>query len=288
MASSITTTQAKPRSGPTSITSVDPVWTRLRAEAEDMLSNEPALSGLVLTDIINERSLEGAVAHRVGSRLDHPDVPANLIRQAFMTAAEDDPEIGRALRADIVAVFERDPACSRYIEPVLFFKGFQALSVHRLAHYMWAHGRKDFAYYLQSRASSQFGTDIHPGARIGKGIMLDHATGIVIGETAVVEDEVSMLHGVTLGGSGKETGDRHPKVRHGVLLGAGAKVLGNIEIGACSRVAAGSVVLSDVPTCKTVAGVPARIVGEAGCNQPALSMDHRIGESDPDFLGAGI
>lgn len=186
-----------------------------------------------------------------------------------MPAADEDPEIGRALRADIVAVYERDPACARYIEPVLYFKGYQALAVHRLSHHLWKRGRKDFAFYLQSRASSQLGLDIHPAARLGKGIMLDHATGIVIGETAVVEDEVSILHNVTLGGNGKETGDRHPKVRRGVLIGAGAKILGNIEIGACTRVAAGSVVLSDVPPYKTVAGVPARIVGEAGCNQPA-------------------
>ena len=288
MARQTTTHLVSSQNRKASVTSVDPVWERLRSEAEAMLADEPALSGLVLTDIINERSLEGAVAYRVASRLDHPDVPANLIRQAFVQATEEDPEIGRALRADIVAVYERDPACSRYIEPVLYFKGFQALAVHRLAHHLWKRGRKDFAFYLQSRSSSQFATDIHPAARIGKGIMLDHATGIVIGETAVIEDEVSILHGVTLGGSGKESGDRHPKVRKGVLLGAGAKVLGNIEVGSCSRVASGSVVLSDVPPCKTVAGVPARIVGEAGCNQPALSMDHRLGENSLNFLGADI
>ncbi len=270
------------------VASVDPIWTRLREEADAVLAEEPALSAMVLTDILNEKSLEGAVGSRVAQRLDHPDVPANLIRQAFMEAAEADERIGRALRADIVATRERDPACSRYIEPVLFFKGYQALAVHRMANWLWNSGRKDFAMYLQSRASSQFGTDIHPAARIGKGIMLDHATGIVIGETAVVEDEVSILHAVTLGGSGKESGDRHPKVRRGVLLGAGAKVLGNIEIGESSRVASGSVVLEDVPPCKTVAGVPARIVGEAGCNQPALSMDHRLRGDTPDFLGADI
>ena len=273
---------------PAKVATVDPIWTRLREEAEAVMADEPALSAMVLTDILNEKSLEGAVASRVAQRLDHPDVPANLIRQAFMAAVEADETIGTSLRADIIATYDRDPACNRYIEPVLFYKGFQALAVYRLAHWLWGEGRKDFAMYLQSRSSSQFGTDIHPAARIGKGLMLDHATGIVIGETAVVEDEVSILHAVTLGGNGKETGDRHPKVRRGVLLGAGAKVLGNIEIGACSRVASGSVVLTDVPTCKTVAGVPARIVGEAGCNQPALSMDHRLSGDMPDFLGAGI
>lgn len=280
--------QAGKRNGKPSVTSVDPVWTRLCKEARELMAAEPTLSGLVLSDVINEATLEAAVANRIASRLDHPDVPALLIRQAFVAAADEDPEIGRALRADIVAVYERDPACARYIEPVLYFKGYQALAVHRLSHHLWKRGRKDFAFYLQSRASSQLGLDIHPAARLGKGIMLDHATGIVIGETAVVEDEVSILHNVTLGGNGKETGDRHPKVRRGVLIGAGAKILGNIEIGACTRVAAGSVVLSDVPPYKTVAGVPARIVGEAGCNQPALSMDHRLGAAPLDFLGEGI
>jgi serine O-acetyltransferase len=175
-----------------------------------------------------------------------------------------------------MAVFDRDPACTRLIEPFLYFKGFHALQAYRLAHALWKAGRRDFALYLQSRASEVFQVDINPAALIGKGIFLDHATGIVIGSTAVVEDDVSMLQGVTLGGTGKEVGDRHPKIRHGVLLGAGAKVLGNIEVGHCSRVASGSVVLQAVPHNKTVAGVPARVVGEAGCAEPARSMDQII------------
>jgi serine O-acetyltransferase len=181
-----------------------------------------------------------------------------------------------AARADIVAVRERDPACHRYIDPVLFFKGFQAIMTHRVAHWLWREGRRDLALYLQMRMSEVFTVDIHPGARLGKGIMIDHAHAIVIGETAVVGDDVSMLHAVTLGGTGKEDGDRHPKIGNGVLIGAGAKILGNIKVGACSRIASGSVVLTDVPSCKTVAGVPARVVGDAGCSSPSRSMDHIV------------
>jgi serine O-acetyltransferase len=175
-------------------------------------------------------------------------------------------------------VLDRDPACMRLIEPLLFFKGFHAIQTHRLAHALWKAGRRDLALYLQSRSSEIFQTDIHPAARIGNGIFLDHATGLVVGATALIEDNVSMLQDVTLGGTGKESGDRHPKIRHGVLIGAGAKILGNIEIGHCSRVASGSVVLHAVPNNKTVAGVPARVVGEAGCAEPARSMDQILAE----------
>ena len=159
---------------------------------------------------------------------------------------------------------------------MLYFKGFHAIQSHRLAHWLWDRGRKDFAYYLQSRASAVFQCDIHPAARIGRGIFLDHATGLVVGETAVIEDDVSMLHGVTLGGTGKEDGDRHPKIRRGVLLGAGAKILGNIEVGQCARVAAGSVVVHSVPPKVTVVGVPAKIIGEAGCAEPSRTMDQML------------
>ncbi|MEO1199818.1 MAG: serine O-acetyltransferase [Pseudomonadota bacterium] len=265
---------------------VDPLWTALLQDAKAMIAAEPSLAVLVTAAILNETSLEKAVAHRVAGRLDHPYVPANLIQQAFAEALEDDPEIRKGIRADIVAVRERDPACSRVIEPVLYFKGFHALQSHRLAHWLWRKGRKDFALYLQSRASAVFGVDMHPAAKIGKGIMFDHATGIVVGETAEIADEVSILHTVTLGGSGKEGGDRHPKVGFGVLIGAGAKILGNIRIGACSRIAAGSVVLKDVPKAVTVAGVPAKVVGEAGCTEPALSMDQLL--HDERYLGEGI
>jgi serine O-acetyltransferase len=186
------------------------------------------------------------------------------------------------LRADLVAVYDRDPACSRFIEPVLYFKGFHALQTHRVAHWLYKMGRRDFALYLQSRSSGVFQTDINPAVPMGKGIFLDHATGLVVGETAVIEDDVSILQNVTLGGTGKESGDRHPKIRRGVLIGAGAKILGNIEIGNCSRVAAGSVVLKPVPANATVAGVPARVVGQAGCAEPARSMDQVLRDADGD------
>jgi serine O-acetyltransferase len=183
------------------------------------------------------------------------------------------PELVDAARADLVAVYERDPACHRLLQPILYFKGYQAMQAYRVGHWLFTHGKHDLAYFVQMRVSEIFGVDIHPAATIGKGIMIDHAHSIVIGETAVVGDNVSMLHSVTLGGTGKDDDDRHPKIGNGVLIGAGAKILGNIKVGDCSRIAAGSVVLDEVPECKTVAGIPARIVGEAGCSQPALSMD---------------
>jgi serine O-acetyltransferase len=256
----------------------DPLFARIRAEAEAAARHEPELAAFLLTTILNHDTLESALVHRLASRLDHADVPAAMIAQVYGEYIARDPAIGEAFRADILAVADRDPACIRLIEPVLYFKGFHALQTYRLAHVLMRAGRRDFALYLQSRASAVFDADINPSARIGKGIFIDHASGLVVGETTVIEDDVSILQGVTLGGTGKETGDRHPKIRWGVLIGAGAKVLGNIEVGHCSRVAAGSVVLSPVPHNKTVAGVPARIVGEAGCAEPARSMNQIIAE----------
>ena len=256
--------------------SVDPVWAAIVKGARDIVVNEPALSGLVISTILNYDSFEQALAHRLAERLDHSDVSADLIRQAFGDALQFRPEIGDEARADLAATMERDPACHRAIEPLLFFKGFQAIQTHRFANALWLLGRRDFALYLQSRSSQVFQVDINPLARIGKGIMLDHGTGVVIGETAVVGDHVSIMQGVTLGGTGKADQDRHPKIGNGVLIGAGAIVLGNIHVGDCARVAAGSVVVKEVPPRVTVAGVPAKIVGEAGCAQPASVMDHIV------------
>jgi serine O-acetyltransferase len=256
----------------------DPLFARIRVEAEEAAGREPELAPFLLTTILNHDAFEDAVIHRVAARLDHVDVPEAMIRQTFAEFVDRDPYLGEAFRADILAVADRDPACHRIMEPLLYFKGFHALQTHRLAHALWRGGRKDFALYLQSRSSSVFQTDINPAAKIGKGIFLDHATSLVVGETCVIEDDVSILQGVTLGGTGKETGDRHPKIRRGVLIGAGAKILGNIEVGYCARVAAGSVVLAPVPHNKTVAGVPARIVGEAGCAEPARTMNQIIAE----------
>ncbi|SHF29979.1 serine O-acetyltransferase [Kaistia soli DSM 19436] len=264
------------RIGGDSLASFDPLWSRIRAEAEEVVRGEPALSTFVYGSILAHERLELAVAHRIAGRLDHPDVAGELIAQAFAEAFENDVSIAHALRVDVQAVVDRDPACNRSIEPVLYFKGFHAIQTHRLAHYLWRRGRRDFAYYLQSRSSAVFQVDINPAVQMGKGIFFDHATDIVIGETAILEDDVSILQGVTLGGTGKEIGDRHPKVRHGVLIGAGAKVLGNIEIGHCSRVASGSVVLHAVPPNTTVAGVPAKVVGKAPCAEPSRSMDQLL------------
>ena len=261
---------------PSALQPVDPIWRAIRDEAMEAVNRDPLLAAFLYSTILNQDSLEDAVIHRLAERLAHQDVGADLIRQTFKAMLTDDPSWSSVVRVDIQAYFDRDPACDRFIMPVLYFKGFHAIQTHRLAHWLWNHDRKDFALYLQSRSSSVFQTDINPAARIGKGIFLDHATGFVVGETAVIEDDVSILHAVTLGGTGKAGGDRHPKIRHGVLIGAGAKILGNIEIGHCSKVAAGSVVLSAVPHNKTVAGVPARVVGETGCDQPSRQMDQLL------------
>lgn len=255
---------------------LDPVWDRILREAEEVVAAEPLLGGVVHTSILHHDSFERALACRMATKLASGEMSEQILREIADEAFAADPEIGQAARADIVAVHDRDPACDRFVQPVLFFKGFQAIQSYRVAHWLWQSGRRDMARFFQMRISEQFGVDIHPAARIGKGIMIDHAHSIVIGETAVVGDNVSMLHSVTLGGTGKEDGDRHPKIQDGVLVGAGAKVLGNITVGRCSRIAAGSVVLQDIPACKTVAGVPARIVGEAGCSQPSMSMDQLL------------
>ncbi len=260
----------------TRLTALDPIWDRVRSEAEVIVRREPELASFIYANVLHHARLEAAVVHRIAERLDHPALSGDLIRQTFEEALREDPDIGNAFRADLVAVYDRDPATSRFIDPLLYFKGFHAIQTHRLAHWLHGYGRKDFAYYLQSRSSAVFQTDINPAAKIGRGIFLDHATGFVVGETAVIEDDVSILHDVTLGGTGKENEDRHPKIRHGVLIGAGAKILGNIEIGHCARIAAGSVVVKPVPHNVTVAGVPARVVGAAGCSEPSRIMDQML------------
>jgi serine O-acetyltransferase len=258
------------------IKSVDPVWEAVRASAQQIVDSEPALANMALSNILNHTRFEDALAHRLALRLGDEDVSADMIRQAFDETLRDAPQIGEAARTDLVATMERDPACDRAVEPLLYFKGYQAIQTHRFAHAMLKAGRRDFALYLQSRSSQVFQVDINPAVKMGKGIMLDHGTGLVIGETAVVGDNVSMLQNVTLGGTGKSDQDRHPKIGNGVLIGAGAKVLGNIRVGDCSRIGAGSVVLKEVPPRVTVAGVPAKVIGEAGCAQPALVMDQVV------------
>jgi serine O-acetyltransferase len=254
----------------------DPVWARVRREAEAIVRQEPQLASFIDESVLAHDSLASAVVQRVADRLDHTVMSGSAISAAFIDALADAPQLADAFRSDVVATYDRDPATTRFIEPLLYFKGFHAIQTHRLAHWLWGKHRRDFALYLQCRASAVFQVDIHPAAKIGRGIFLDHATGVVVGETAVVEDDVSMLHGVTLGGTGNENGDRHPKIRKGVMIGAGAKILGNIEIGHCARIAAGSVVLKPVPHNVTVAGVPARVIGEAGCAEPSRTMDQML------------
>ena len=256
---------------------IDPVWDQICEEAEAAIAAEPLMGGLIHSGVLHHSSFERALAYRLSLKLASGEMSEQILREIADEAYSADPWLAEAARADLAAVFERDPACHRLMQPLLYFKGFQAVQSYRLGHSLWRAGRRDLAYFIQMRVSEMFGVDIHPAARVGKGIMIDHAHSIVIGETAVVGDNVSMLHSVTLGGTGKEEEDRHPKIGDGVLIGAGAKVLGNIKVGHCSRIAAGSVVLHEVPPCKTVAGVPAKIVGEAGCDQPSVAMDQLLG-----------
>ena len=258
------------------VASVDPVWQRVREEAAEAVQAEPLLGGLIHSSLLHHPNLERALAYRFSMKLASSEMSEQILREIADEAYAADPELGQDARADIMAVFDRDPACHRFIQPLLYFKGFQAVQAYRVGHWLWQNRRWDLAYFVQMRVSEIFGVDIHPAAKVGKGIMIDHAHSIVIGETAVVGDNVSMLHSVTLGGTGKEDGDRHPKIGNGVMIGAGAKVLGNITVGYCSRIAAGSVVLHDVPHNKTVAGVPAKVIGEAGCSQPSITMDQLI------------
>lgn len=265
---------------PVHVTAVDPVWDAVVSGAKRIVAGEPALSNLVYSSVLNHGRFEDALAHRLAERLDHSDVSADIIRQAFEGALDLRPEIGAEARADLAATLERDPACHKAVDAFLYFKGYQAIQTHRFASALWHGGRKEFALYLQSRSSQVFQVDINPAARIGRGIMLDHATGFVVGETTVIGDHVSILQGVTLGGTGKSEEDRHPKIGNGVLIGAGAIVLGNIKVGDCARIGAGSVVVKEVPPRVTVAGVPAKIIGAAGVAQPASVMDHVVMVND--------
>lgn len=258
------------------VSSIDPVWQRVCDEAVEAIRNEPLLGGMIHSSLLHHASMERALAYRFSMKLASREMSEQILREIADEAYQAEPDLGQVARVDLMAVFDRDPACHRYLQPLLFFKGYQAIQAYRIGHWLWSVGRTDLAYYVQMRVSEVFSVDIHPAAVIGRGVMMDHAHSVVIGETAVVGDNVSMLHSVTLGGTGKEDGDRHPKIGNGVMIGAGAKVLGNIQVGHCSRIAAGSVVLADVPPCSTVAGVPARVVGEAGCSQPSVMMDQVI------------
>jgi serine O-acetyltransferase len=260
------------------------MWQKILAEAREEAESEPVLANFLKMTLLERDSLEDALAFHLAQKLATSAVSAAALRDVFAEAFASDAAIGEAVRADLRAVRDRDPACSRLSVPLLYFKGFHALQAYRVAHFLWTHGRRGLAQFVQNLISQTFGVDIHPAARIGRGIFIDHGTGVVVGETAVIENDVSLLQGVTLGGTGKHSGDRHPKVRAGVLISAGAKVLGNIEIGEGAKIGAGSVVLKDVPPHTTAVGVPARILGSPEEDRPALAMDQSV----PPFGGDGI
>jgi serine O-acetyltransferase len=268
-----------------SSTADDGVWEQIRAEATLEAEHEPMLVSFLHATVLRHATLEAGLSVILANKLQTPEVPAILFRDLIHEAFVSDPSIRASIRADLLAARTRDPAARGYAQPFLYYKGFHALQAYRVAHWLWNSERHCLAAHLQNRISEAFGVDVHPAARIGSGIIIDHGTSVVIGETAVVEDNVSILHEVTLGGTGKERGDRHPKIRRGVLLGAGAKILGNIEVGLGAKVAAGSVVLRDVPPRTTVAGIPARVVGKCTVAEPALEMDATFPFPDS---GAGI
>ncbi len=261
-----------------------PVWAALRNEAERAAQNEPALASLLNAVVISHENLGDALSYQLARKLGDQELRAMSLRELATQAYRSDPRLVDIAEADLQAVFERDPACKGYVQPFLFFKGFQALQTQRVAHWLWGQGRETIALYLQSRMSEIFQVDIHPATKIGSGVFIDHGTGIVIGETAEIGDDVSLLQGVTLGGTGAERGDRHPKIGKGVLLGAGAKVLGNIRIGDYAKIASGSVVLKPVPAGCTAAGVPARLVNCPTCEEPARSMDHTLADAVYDYV----
>ena len=261
-----------------------PVWAALRNEAEHTAWTEPALASLVNAVILSHDNLGDALSYQLAHKLGDQELRAMSLRELAIEAYRASTNLVEIAEADLKAVFERDPACKGYVQPFLFFKGFQALQTQRIANWLWGQGRETMAFYLQSRMSEIFQVDIHPATRIGSGVFIDHGTGIVIGETAVIGDDVSLLQGVTLGGTGAERGDRHPKIGRGVLLGAGAKVLGNIQIGDYAKVASGSVVLKPVPAHCTAAGVPARLVNCPTGEEPARSMDHTLADMVYDYV----
>ncbi len=261
-----------------------PVWAALRNEAYAGAKAESALASLLAAVILNHDTLGDALSYQLARKLGDQELRAMSLRDTVEEAYAAQPSIVEMAEADLKAVFERDPACKGYVQPFLFFKGFLALQTHRVAHWLYGEGRETLAFYLQSRSSELFQVDINPATKIGRGVFVDHGTGIVIGETAVIGDDVSMLQGVTLGGTGAERGDRHPKIGKGVLLGAGAKVLGNITIGDYAKIASGSVVLKPVPSGCTAAGVPARLVNCPTCDEPAKSMDHTLADAVYDYV----
>lgn len=256
--------------------SIEEIWQLIRSEAEQVVLSESALVPYLTRCILRHSGFDASLACVLSNELAAPHLQADVINQFIREALQGDPAIIEAVAADLTAHVERDPAAGGWLTPYLYFKGFHAVQSHRVAHWLWSNQRTHLARHMQARSSQEYDVDIHPAAKLGKGIMIDHATGVVIGETAVVEDDVSLLHGVTLGGTGKECGDRHPKIRRGVLIGTGAKILGNIEVGTGAKVGAASLVLEAVAPHTTVAGVPAKVVGSPSVESPALDMHHEL------------
>lgn len=252
------------------------IWNNMREEAQLASEENPLMASYFHVNILNHSSFASAISFFLSNHLASDAVPAMIIRDVCEQAMEDDVSIETNMLEDLLAHYTRDPACEQYITPFLYFKGYHAIQSYRIAHYLWKSKRKLMAFYIQSRVTERFDVDIHPAARIAGGLMVDHATGVVIGETTKIEKNVSMLHAVTLGGSGLDGGKRHPTIREGVLLSVGSKILGNIEIGEGAKVGAGSVVLTDMPAHSTIVGVPAKVVGRCSDNMPALEMDHHI------------
>lgn len=255
---------------------LDAHWSEINERAKAIVEREPALATLLNETVLHRHSFADCLTHRLTRKLVNHAASIEVLQETFIDAFQHDPLILQQVACDMIAVHERDPACPDVLTPLLYFKGLQSLVCYRVANFLWNQDRKELALYLQSLISETFAVDIHPAAKIGCGILLDHATSFVAGETAVIESDVSILHEVTLGGTGKDRGDRHPKVRSGVLLGAGAKVLGNVEIGEGAKVGAGSVVLKDVPPHTSVAGVPAVVIGKTSEVSPALGMCHKL------------
>jgi serine O-acetyltransferase len=265
------------------------VWQTIVNEARDSSEQEPMLASFYHATIIKHDSLNAALSYILANKLSTASMPAMAIREVIEEAFLSDAEITKAAACDICATVSRDAAVSKYSIPLLYLKGYHALQGYRVANWLWKQGREALATYLQNQISVACQVDIHPAASIGCGIMLDHATGIVVGETAVIEDDVSILQDVTLGGTGKECGDRHPKIREGVMIGAGAKVLGNIEVGVGAKIGSCSVVLQPVQPHTTVAGVPAKVVGRPQSDKPSLDMDQQFNGRTRMFIdGDGI
>lgn len=256
------------------------LWAIIRSEVSELLMQEPELGSFFSKRILQHDSLEAAVSDLLAAKLATSDVPHAALRQLFDTALRAESSIIAAIRADLFATRQRDPAVTHHATALLYFKGFQALQAYRIAHWLWEQQRYSMALYLQSQISEVFTVDIHPAARIGSGILVDHATGIVIGETCILDDNISIMQGVTLGGTGKDCGDRHPKIKGGVLIGTGAIIIGNVTVGEGAKVGAGSVVLTNVDPHTTVAGIPAIKVGKPRGDQPALDMNHDITHQD--------